>query len=474
MIRGYDEFSFTSNANKLTKMLNILYLYNSTQTYTNTVHEHLACMDKYSQHRFFYAHLDEYTNFNLNLSRFDVVGIHFSVRLPFDQISPTAEKSLKEFKGLKFLFIQDEYNNTHRAWEWIQKLGLNLVFSVVPQIGMERIYPRLQFDSTRFVSVLTGYVPDTLQIEGLCPPSERSIIVGYRGRPLPIQYGQLGQDKVAIGRQVKKYLDSHNVANDIAWSEEDRIYGSKWYVFMASCRSMLGSESGSNVFDWDGTLSHQIEEFRLANPAANDLEIYEKIIKPREIHEIMNQISPRVFEAIAARTVLVLFEGKYSDVILPGVHYISLRKDGSNLPEVLELLKDAQYVDQMAERAWQDVIASGKYSYRSFVQLVDKEIEESFSKLEMVRTSSNSRLVIPESFAVPESEFTLTTSPIRAVPPSLIVQVTPCNEPQTIFFKMKRLVICYSRHYAGLLWIKLPKFVREFLKPRIMRVFKID
>jgi spore maturation protein CgeB len=97
------------------------------------------------------------------------------------------------------------------------------------------------------------------------------------------------------------------------------------------------------------------------------------LVRSKEIDGIMNQVSPRVFEAIAARTVLVLFEGNYSGVVKAGEHFIPLKKDGSNLAEVVSLLQDGAYVDAMAERAYRDVIASGKYSYKSFVDLVDME-----------------------------------------------------------------------------------------------------
>ena len=41
----------------------------------------------------------------------------------------------------------------------------------------------------------------------------------------------------------------------------------------------------------------------------------------------MGQISPKMFEAISLGTVLVMFEGKYSNILKPDLHYISLKKD---------------------------------------------------------------------------------------------------------------------------------------------------
>lgn len=441
--------------------MNILFLYNATQTYTNTVFEHLASLAGESKHRTFFCHVDQYSEFSADLSRFDAVGLHYTVRLPFDQVSSSLADALSEFAGLKFLFIQDEYDHTHRAWHWIRRLGLDLVFTVVPEAGIERIYPAKEFPGVRFVSNLTGYVPDGLDgSSNAPPPSKRFLMIGYRGRPLPIRYGVLGVEKVSVGEITKKYCDAHGVVTDIAWSEEARIYGPKWYEFMVSCRSMLGSESGSNVFDWDGSLVQSVAEFKRQNPGAGESEIYESVVRSREIDGIMNQVSPRVFEAIAARTVLVLFEGNYSGVVKAGEHFIPLKKDGSNLAEVVSLLQDGAYLDAMAERAYRDVIASGKYSYKSFVKMVDAEIERSFCGLEFRGLSQSEN---KNATGHPPPPSPVTTWPIRAEPQQF--------QTQTVQFQTQTVRGFLPRRVAIFFWAMLPERLRAKLKPLLIGLF---
>lgn len=448
-------------------MRNILFLYDSTQTFTSTVFEHLDAFARHSSHRvLFNCHQAKSSEFAVDLSRFDAVAIHYSIRLPFDQISPSAAKALAEFKGLKFLFIQDEYDHTHRTWHWIKTLGLQLVFTVVPESGIEQVYPAREFPDTRFISNLTGYVPEGLILSPEAkPPSQRRLMIGYRGRPLPIRYGQLGMEKVSIGRIVKAYCDAHAIENDIAWSETSRIYGAGWYDFMLLCRSMLGSESGSNVFDWDGTLVKCIDQFCKLNPEAGDDEIYEKFVRAEEIDGLMNQVSPRVFEAIAAKTVLVLFDGNYSGVVEGGKHFIPLKKDGSNLPEVVRLLQDDAYVDAMADRAYQDVIGSGKHSYKSFVRRVDDEIETSFRVLQQRNAGGTP---VPPVFGLMDQPMAITTSPIRARPPQL---------PTDGFLK----TIIGAQGSRDMAWrltvylgTRMPHAARVFLKPRLKRLLGKD
>lgn len=387
----------------------ILYLYNSTQTYTDTVFQHIASFRKHSRHITHYTHHDLSSELEVDLSAYDAVCIHYSIRLPFDQLSASAVAALRRFDKLKVLFIQDEYDHTQRAWHWIRALGIKLVFTVVPEKSIREVYPVDQVPGVRFCSVLTGYVPERIDLQGaIRPPSERELLVGYRGRPLPVRYGQLGFEKVEIGRMVRAYCESHGFACDIAWTEEARIYGTKWLEFVASCRSMLGSESGSNVFDFSGSLVNRLRELKLYYPKMSDDLVYRDVIKPAEREGLMNQISPRAFEAIALRTVLVLFEGQYSGILQPGVHYISLKKDGSNLREVFEQLLDSSHVDTMAERAFRDIIDTGDYSYGAFVATVDKEIGHLLGDSDKDRSSKAS--TTPWNYRV-------TLEPIRAAPP---------------------------------------------------------
>lgn len=450
--------------------MNILILYHSAETFTNTVFEHLDAFSRFSAHRYFFCHHDENEPFRVDLSRFDAVVIHFCLRLPYDQISEAAAGRLAAFHGPKVLLIQDEYDHTRRAWHWMNRLGIDLVFTVVPQPHVARIYPPGEFPSTRFVSNLTGYVPEALsEAREVLPPSRRSLLVGYRGRPLPVRYGELGREKVGIGRMVREYCQGRGLACDIEWTEEARIYGAAWYGFVSSCRAMLGSESGSNVFDWDGTLQDRIDEFRAAHPDAGDEEIYRTIVAPAEMPGLMNQVSPRIFESIAFRTVLVLFEGSYSGVVQPWEHYIPLRKDGSNLDEVFERLQDGAFVDAMAERAWQHVIGSGRYSYPEFIRMTDRQIEATAQALAASAPPAGRVFDAGGSYDPPTA---ITSLPIRTPPPVL----APAPDPSTSQASASPEVVeaweppsrwTRLRQAAMLVWSCVPAPVRDVLRPLV-------
>src|SRR4029077_6259139 len=80
------------------------------------------------------------------------------------------------------------------------------------------------------------------------------------------------------------------------------------------------------------------------------------------------------FEAAAFRVCQILFEGKYSGILQPMVHYIPLKKDFSNFVDVIRLFSDASVRRELTDNAYRDLIASGKYSYQKFIQEFDDQL----------------------------------------------------------------------------------------------------
>ncbi len=432
-----------------------LVLYNGHETYTNTLFEHLVALSKLDpSNRVAFCHCGPATANVRHLDRFDAVIVHYSVRLPYDGVRHIAP-ALASFQGLKVLFIQDEYEHTLRAWHWIKTIGFDLVFTVVPEDHIQDVYPPAEFPGVTFVSNLTGYVPDLVEhLDFPGPPSRRSLTIGYRGRPLSLRYGALGIDKVAIGQMVKSYCDANGIPSDIAWDENDRIYGDQWYTFMASCRAMLGTESGSNVFDWDGDLDARIAACRLANPDWSDSQVYAEVVEPHERPGVMNQLSPKVFEAIAMRSVLVLFEGTYSGVIRPWEHFIPLAKDGSNLKDVFAHLADDAFVDAMSQRAFDDIIGSGAYSYTQFVKVVERTMKAQARRLRkpLRGTRKVQRLI--------KDNRQLTALPLREAPTETFLDVVRGTASVSVVLRQVPLQ----------LWILTPAPVRDRIREPLKRL----
>ena len=359
--------------------LNIAILYDHSYTFTNTVREYLESFALYSRHRAFYVPASIYhpnPPMQVDLSMFDVIIIHYSIRLCFDTLLPVYARALVNFGGLKACFIQDEYDYTEITRQAIDRFGLHMVFTCVPEAYRDRIYPQDRFPNVDFIQVLTGYVPLDLETPRRHKPfKERRFVIGYRGRSLPAWYGDLSREKLLIGTRVRDACKAREIPVDIEWDEDHRIYGEHWYEFMQNCRATLGTESGSNVFDDHGDIRQAIQRAVRRDPDLSYETIHARFLAGHDGPVQMNQVSPRIFEAIALRTALVLFEGEYSGVIAAEQHYIPLKKDLSNLDEVLQRLADDTYLEGLTTRAWEDIVGSGRYSYRSFINRIDEAID---------------------------------------------------------------------------------------------------
>jgi len=375
-----DELHVLKNA---PRSLNVVMLYDERWVHINTIREHIEAFKKYSTHKFHFVPAvgvwkvgqDELKD-QFDFSVYDALIVHYSVRLSLkDYLNEAFARLIENFRGLKLLFIQDEYEMTENARQWMDRLQFDVVYTCVPEEARGYVYPKYRFPNTDFISTLTGYVPEDIQIDSYSQPMrERSTLIGYRGRILPYVYGTLGHDKHMIGVNVKKYAADLHLPVDIEVDDSKRIYGTDWYKFLGSVRATLGTESGSNVFDFDGSVNRQINSFLEMNPNASFDEVYKNLLSDKEKFVRMNQISPKIFEAIRLRTALVLFEGEYSYVIKPNIHFIPLKKDYSNLEEVFGRLQDVEFLEALTKRAYSDVIESNKYSYQNFVRSIDSDI----------------------------------------------------------------------------------------------------
>ena len=83
---------------------------------------------------------------------------------------------------------------------------------------------------------------------------------------------------------------------------------------------------------------------------------------------------------------MVLFEGEYSNVLEPGRHFVVLKKDYSNFEEVVEKIKDHEYLQKMADRTYQEVALNPRWSYREFIRVIDQAIDVEVDKLGTVRS----------------------------------------------------------------------------------------
>lgn len=356
---------------------NVLLCYSRLPSFTNAVRDYVQAFGDYSSHRIHYYDMDS-GPLDFDLKPFDSLIFNYCFWARCLAVSPDFCNRVANFRGQKIAIFQDEYEYFLWHEKTLIAMGVDTIVTCVPEAHWRDVFRDRAFDKVHFINALTGYVPASLL--DLSPPkplADRDWTLGYRSRPVPFTYGRLTQEKLLIGQRMKKICAERRIPANIEVAEESRIYGLAWPEFIGNCRAVLGTESGSNVFDFDGSIKPAIEAFLKEHPDADFESVHALFLQGRDDKIHMNQVSPRIFEAIAMRTGLVLFEGNYSGVVRPWEHFISLKKDFSNLDEVFSALADLPALETMIQRAHDDVIASGRYHFRTFIAMLDAHMENS-------------------------------------------------------------------------------------------------
>ena len=353
--------------------MKIALIVDRTQCYTGTVASHINALLTHSEHEVHSVDYRAVLSSEFELDDFNALVHHYSLRICFPYYSQQLLDRESGFRGLKFLFIQDEYDSVNVASKVINYVGYNLVFSCVPPQHIPWVYAGVDRSVTDFTHVLTGYASDApLNEFAAASNEERPYNVSYRGRDIGIRYGQLGRQKVEFPQKVLSRCSTLGLSHSIAWTEHERLYGADWQSLLRQSSVVLGTPSGSNVFDFDGKLAKRVSTLRSGGCA--DEMIYEQLVAPLERPGVMNQISPRVFEALEQGCALCLLEDDYSGLLRPNEHYFAVRADYSNLDEILELLRDPREVKAKQQCAFDDLIRSRLFTYSSMAQGFDQAI----------------------------------------------------------------------------------------------------
>jgi len=342
--------------------------------------DHLWAFKRYTKGaRCFYLNLafGGYPAF-LNHVTFDLIIFDWSfvggrvVRNQFKDALKRIE-GLRSNQAIKICMPQDEFTSMDLLCNFINDFGISHIFTVSPVSEWPKIYKTVDGSKVRFISVLTGYLDEEIVLKWSSKArgdDVRTLDIGYRTVSTAI-WGRFNLLKATIAEVFLKEAESRNLNTDIKVGAEHFKMGDEWLQFLASSRFTLGIEGGSRLLDWDGSILAAVTDYLKQKPDATFDDLAVACVPAEREGEInVVAISPRHLEACLTRTVQVLVDGEYNGILKPDVHYIPLKADFSNLEEVFERMKDESARRQMAEAAYQDIVASEQYTYRSMVEKV--------------------------------------------------------------------------------------------------------
>lgn len=342
----------------------------------------LYSLERFSTHECFYLNAARVRvpRYLINLKP-DLVVFHYTFLL-LRQVAAEWERLLglldftKSLDGPRVVIAQDEQVRMDLLNQFVDAFNVSSIFTPSPKASWARVYPGSRDRGIKLHGILTGYVDDDAVVAiatKMRPLDSRQIDVGYRSWYMPPFYGRHGQMKQTIGRVVQERATAFHLRTDISCEEKDALLGDLWFDFLLNCKYTIGVEGGCSVFDWDGTIAERTRGYIDANPGASYEEIEAACFPGDDSEFDYRLISPRHLEAVMTKTCQILVEGDYAGVLRPHEHYIPLKRDLSNVDEVLRLVAEDSVRAEMVERAYSDVVSSGRYSYQEFARLVFAE-----------------------------------------------------------------------------------------------------
>ena len=372
--------SVSARFKSMGRKLNILVIYVMNQyPMRATLWDQLYCFRHYSDHNCFYLNLSNRSVPSyLKKVKFDIVvfgTLFLANRIKREWFEPLLEKArdLKGLDAVKIAFPQDEHQNTNVLMDFLDEFEIDIVFSVGPETEWTKLYDRVDFDRVKFFNVLTGYLNDATlaRIDRLAEKRQpRNIGIGYRTWLSGPWLGRHGLLRQQIAEVFAERAPAKGFSTDISTRSEDTLWGDAWYEFLLRCQFTISVEGGSSVPDKDGTLRERIESYQQQHPDASFEEVEQNCFPGLDGTINYVALSPRHLESCATRTCQVLVEGHYNGILAPGHHYLELKRDFSNLEQVLNDMQREELTSAIVEDAYHDIVASGRYTYQGFVDFV--------------------------------------------------------------------------------------------------------
>lgn len=366
------------------KSIKILFIYSCREYPTRpTIISNIYALKSYNTDTIYYYNISFRKDlFFLRLHKFDVVIFHHSVTVPWNKKRfysniKLLKKYTKDIK-IKAAFFQDEHFGRSRRCDFINELGITHLFSVSNGSELKNIYNNVNLDTLKTFSVLTGYLndPDIEYVRKASSSATRSIDIGYRTAVMQSFYlGKVGYKKEEIADVFLTETSRYGLKCDIKKGLDNMYKDKDWYKFLLNCKYTIGSESGASLLDDDGSTKLKVINYLKKHPYAAFEEVESACFPGLDGSVDTRALSPRHIEACLTKTCQVLTEGNYNGVLKPWIHYIPLKFDLSNINEVLDVVKQDKMRDKIINKAYEDIIESGKYTTKYFYNFVFNSLE---------------------------------------------------------------------------------------------------
>ena len=262
---------------------------------------------------------------------------------------------LERRRGKLAILIGNEYELMDEKIDFIRTVGADIICSQLSSAAAHYLYA--ECEQSRFITLPPALNP---AVYYPMPTIQRSIDIGFIG---DIYWPFIGdKERTDLIRFFEAHGASFGLHCDI---RTERIPRPEWAKFLNTCHSIIGAESGTYYLNDRCRLLTAARNYNLnENRQATFEEVFERFYQGQPRVASGKTISARHFEPIGTKTCQILLEGDYQGMLKADEHYISVKKDLSNIDEAVRQFKDVDYRQAIVECAYEHVMQQHTYHHR--------------------------------------------------------------------------------------------------------------
>jgi len=282
-----------------------------------------------------------------------IIILHSAIGDDVSILLKTAEW-FKNRRGKLVVFIGNEYNLMADKIKFIRTVEADYICSQLPLEAASWLYA--DCSKSKVLAIPHGLNPKLYSPD---PYSSRTVDIGFIGQLYHIIVGDMERTNL-----VEFFLKNAKALGMSCDIRTQRVPRMEWTKFLRRCKGVLGAESGTYYLDRTGRIIEEVRKYIKCYPKTSFEEVYKLFFRNEATLVSGKAISSRNFEPIGTKTCQILMEGYYNGILTPGEHYISVKRDLSNMDEVIYRFKDEDYRNKMVEQAYQYVMDNHTYQHR--------------------------------------------------------------------------------------------------------------
>lgn len=260
-------------------------------------------------------------------------------------------------RGKLAMFIGNEYDLLAEKIDFARKAGVDYICTQLPIAAAGALYA--DCDSA-ILAMPHALNPRVYHANESGESARRTIDVAFVGD----LYERLIGDSERT--DIVRFFELHGAAYGLKCEiSSRRLPRHEWAQFLSTCDAVVGAESGTYFLQKDSEALKCARSHVRSHPNASFDEVYQQCFAHARPPVLNGKaVSSRHFEPIGTRTCQVLIEGAYNGILDADKHFISVKRDLSNIGDAISRLNDVEYRRRMTETAYSHAMSAHTYDHR--------------------------------------------------------------------------------------------------------------